>query len=78
MIFAPSAKPLVAALAQAHNRQLLKFEAENYFMRQQVTKQETQLRGAAFSFKLIEDNNKLCKLYTGLSTTAIFLRCMVY
>lgn len=46
---------------------------ENYFLRQQVAKQEIDLQGGEFSFKLIEGNDKLCKLYTGIPTTAVFL-----
>lgn len=48
-------------------------EAENYFLQQRITELEKESRGGAFTFKHIEENDSLCRLYTGLPSKQHFL-----
>ncbi|XP_044746194.1 uncharacterized protein LOC123307815 isoform X2 [Coccinella septempunctata] len=48
-------------------------ETENFFLQKRITQLENESSSGAFSFKVIEKDDNLCKLFTGIPTVSIFL-----
>lgn len=55
-------------------------EAENYFLQQEVDDLKNQIQNLklAFTFEVIENNEKLLSMYTGLPDKVIFLSVFKY